>query len=145
MIILTFLVNYFLFKFLRQKIKRKDKMNALNLADKANKTENFHKKTLMMVILQCIVMILSRVPDFALSVYKLKLQLLKEQEFSFPLFDLERFYSNLLAEFQSIFLIFTNISFVLNSLIVLFFNRKLKIAFLFFIKKGKFKIFRDNE
>lgn len=103
--------------------------------------DKFHQKTLGMIILQCFIMIICRMPEMVLTVYKIKLQMLKTK-YDILSIALEIYYSSILPELQSIFLIFTNFGFMLNILIVFLFNQKLKTAFLHLIRFRKFKIFQ---
>lgn len=152
LIIMAFVINMALVKFLKQTKEKKEKLTSKNnktkqlkKSSKTNKSENLHKKTLMMIILQCVLMVLCRIPDFVLSIYKIKLQFLKNHSISHFIVWLLVLYSTLLPEYQLVYLIIIHFSYILNCIIVFFFNRKLRNALKYFLDTRKFKKYPDND
>lgn len=102
--------------------KKKEK-----LSSKRINSEDLHRKTLVMVILQCFLMIMSRVPDVLLSLCRIRLQMTKN--FQNERNDLTS-KLNLLAPLETYYIILTNFSYLQNFFINLIFNKKFHEPFL---------------
>lgn len=114
----SLVINLFLINFIREYNLMKKKLRSFKLS---NCSEKSIKKTLTMVILQCFTMVLSRIPDFMLSFYRLSIWNTKiEHQFSNYVSKIV-----LLEPFQINFLILIHLAFILNFFLYFLLDKKL--------------------
>ena len=126
---ISFIVNIFLIIFLRKSLKRKKKI----LSNVENRSaESDETKALIMVIIQCFLIILSRLPDIFLSVLRIKLS-------NFWLHsDLIKLNSRI-GSLQTINLIVSNLIIFFDIIFSYMLNKKLRGTFYIIFKIQKYK------
>lgn len=102
---------------------------------------------LFLVITQCFLMVSSRIPDFYLTIRRIKFQMLMYSIYSKLNFDLNPGdifdYFKMIGPALSYYLVITNFSFILSALLNIFFNKNFRTVFFELFKRKKIsKIFK---